>query len=97
MEISTMVVIAGGMGLILMASLSKKEQTRQKRICKILTGVFFLIAGMANCVVDTHSTSASFAMLLKIISHVSFGIVLGIILTLRIFGEIRFGRFRKEN
>ncbi|HVU28229.1 MAG TPA: hypothetical protein VHG71_10910 [Verrucomicrobiae bacterium] len=90
MQISTIIVIAGGILLIFWALLSKKEQTRQKKICKILIGVFFLIAGLVDCLIDTHPTSISFTRFLRTVSHVSFGIVLGIILTLRVFGEIKF-------
>jgi hypothetical protein len=94
MEISTIIVIAGGILLILMTLFSKKDEMRQKRICKILIGVFFLIAGLVDSFVDAHLTSASLTRYLKFVSHVSFGIVLGIILTLWIFGQFKF---RKTN
>ena len=84
-------IIAGGILLILMASLSKKEQTRQERTCRILIGVFFLITGIARDLIDAHLVSTSFAIYLKIIANISFGIALGIILTLRIFGVWKFG------
>lgn len=89
MEISTIIILICGLFTILWASFSKKEQTRQKKICKILIGIFSLIIGLVIGLTDFHLVSGMALRIFHTISDVAFGIILGIVLTLIIFGEVK--------
>ena len=54
-----------------------------------------ILEGLTN--IKTVSNSAELFSVFKITSHILFGMAFGIVLTLRIFGQIKLGNKTKDN
>jgi heme A synthase len=96
MDAASYIVIACGIIQLLMIffakSLREKIKTVEIRTSLICMAIFFILAGVFQELDSIHSFSLSFRTLFRILSSILFGMSLGIILTLRIFGQFKFGK-----
>jgi hypothetical protein len=96
MNILSILIYAGGISLIIMTLFSKKKRSSEKKISLISMLVLTIIAGILSDLshVKPFSTSFERIAVIRMVSHISLGMALGIILTLRIFGEIKFRKIK---
>jgi len=97
MDTSLKIVIIGGILAILMVLFSKKKRTLELKISLISIPAFILMAGVLEALAHVQAIHFSSEMIrfLRSASQISFGMALGIILTLRIFGQIKFKKEHK--
>jgi hypothetical protein len=94
MDIASYIIIGCGVFFILTALFSKKKETVEVKISWIFIGVLSVLGAVPDGLTQIHSISFSSetALFLRFISHILWGMALGIILTLRIFGQFKFTR-----
>ncbi|MGA3163438.1 MAG: hypothetical protein ABSD77_04480 [Verrucomicrobiota bacterium] len=92
MDTSLKIVIIGGILLILMVLFLEKREPLKVKISFFSMAICFLMAGVLEALVHVQTVHLSSEMIrfLRSASQISFGMALGIILTLRIFGQFKF-------